>query len=89
MPTPRSDAIAGVCSGNIYVIGGTSSFINTDVVEKFNPQTGLWDMAPSLPAPGAEFAANGVSDGSIIMAVGSGLFGSNQDINFVFHCGAP
>lgn len=87
VPTARSNAIAGVCDGHIFMIGGTIGFSNTDVVEQFEPATGTWEPAPPMPMPGSEIASTGVSGPGLIMATGSGIFGEGLGQNFALECG--
>lgn len=87
MPTPRANAIAGVCLGQIFVIGGTVSG-GTDVatVEQYDPSSATWSPAPALPAVGSEFAASSVTGPNLIMATGSGIFGAALGQNYALSC---
>ena len=90
MPTPRSNALAGVCGGNIFVIGGSPTSIgNLTVNEAYNPVTDTWDTAPAKPTAGSEFAVGAVSAFGKIHAIGSGIFGNPQTTHEVFTCPQP
>ncbi|MCP3982191.1 MAG: hypothetical protein GY716_23025 [bacterium] len=52
LPTPRANAIAGICGSRIYVVGGIDESFNTRLEnESFDPLGGLWRTEPSLPMP--------------------------------------
>jgi len=95
MPTARSNAIAGVCEGHIFVIGGTVSGVDVSTVETLEPSPfpGVWATAPSLPTPASEMAAGAVSwpatspgQPGKILAVGSGIFGFSGTPNSLMTC---
>lgn len=83
MPTPRSNAIAGVCDDHLFVVGGDNSTGSLTVVEQYH---GQWTTATSMPKPGAEFAAGGVSGDGVIFAAGSGIDGTASNQNLVLSC---
>ena len=83
MPTPRSNAVAGVCCGRIFVIGGYNGS-NLTVNEVYDPATDTWDTAPAKPTAGSEFAVGDVSVGDKIYVIGSGIFGASDDTHEVF-----
>lgn len=86
MPTPRSNALAGVCCGRIFVIGGYDGSTNLAVNEVYDPATDTWDTAPSKLTPGSEFAVGDVSVGGKIYCIGSGIFGAQMNTHEVFSC---
>ncbi len=88
MPTARSNALAGVACGKIFVIGGYNPALggNLNINEVYNPVTDTWDTAPSKPTPGSEFAVGDVSFGGKIYAIGSGIFGAAENTHEVFSC---
>lgn len=89
MPTPRSNALAAVCGGQIYVIGGIVDFINkTTVVERLNPRTGVWTTVSPMPLEAAEMASGDMSGGGFILAAGSGILGESGDQVFALRCGS-
>ncbi|MBI4199874.1 MAG: IPT/TIG domain-containing protein [Chloroflexi bacterium] len=86
MPTPRSNAIAGVCGNSIYVIGGHDYFGNLNTNEVYDPVTNTWGAAAAKPSSASEMASAHVSTGREIFAVGSGIFGSSGNANQVYTC---
>jgi len=47
LPTPRMSSSAAVINGQVYVAGGFTGEEHVDVVERLNPQSGVWQtLAP-------------------------------------------
>jgi N-acetylneuraminic acid mutarotase len=88
----RSHAMAAVCDGRMYVVGGQSGFVNIGDVERFDPrigEVGAWETVMSLPLPASEMAAAGTSNGNIILAAGAGPYSNSADQVFALECGPP
>ncbi|MES2155501.1 MAG: thrombospondin type 3 repeat-containing protein [bacterium] len=89
MPTPRANAIAGLCGGDLFVIGGTVSNFNVDVVEALDPTTWQWHTMGSMLIASSEMASGAVTGPDMIFAAGSGVFGRAASTAFVMTCDHP
>ena len=70
MSVGRTRACAVTLRGEIYVMGGVHDAEIDDLVEKYNPQTGVWTVMPSMPT--ARYGAGAaVLGGKIYVAGGS------------------
>ncbi|MCW3999181.1 MAG: hypothetical protein NWE93_02970 [Candidatus Bathyarchaeota archaeon] len=76
MPTPRADLCACVVGDKIYLIGGkcyssiSPYYVETDLIEVYDPATDTWSTASSMPTA-VQGCASAVADGSIYVLGGS------------------
>jgi N-acetylneuraminic acid mutarotase len=89
MPTARSNAIAGICANDIYVIGGLNPQLNRTENERYDPVADAWVAASSLPSARSEMASTAISTGQAIYAIGSGVGGVALNLHDRFECGVP
>jgi len=88
MPTARSNAIAGICNNDIYVIGGLNPgvFNNRSENERYDPLANVWAPALPAPSPRSEMASTAISTGQAIYAIGSGAFGLSANVHDRVEC---
>ena len=76
MPTPRSNAIAGVLSGHPIVIGGNTIVgiggAKRNTVEIYHPDTNTWETGPNKLFATNEMAAAAPFTTNMIFAIGGG-----------------
>lgn len=73
MPTAREHVVAVAFEGQLWVIGGRTGE-NLDVVEIFDPESGVWTEGPRLATPTSGHTAV-VFDGEIHVTGGEDLIG--------------
>lgn len=84
-----SNAIAGVCGEDIYVIGGLNTGTgNLTANERYDPVADGWAAGPPLPSSRSELASTAVSTGLEIYAIGRGAFGVAGAPHDRFQCAA-
>ena len=71
MPTARSEAVAGVINGKIYVAGGEVGNVPFNTLEVYDPATDSWETKAPLPKA-CYRAAAGVIDGKLYVVGGDG-----------------
>jgi hypothetical protein len=70
MPIARSNFVAGVIGGKIYVAGGSIRWPKTtDRTDVYDPATESWSTVASMPAPRGSIVG-GVWNGSLVVASG-------------------
>jgi len=80
MPTPRAAAMAGVLCDRIIVFGGFDGATNLAVTEIYDPADDTWTPGPAMLAPASEIAQGPTQTTDTIFAVGSGIFGAEEDV---------
>jgi PKD repeat protein len=63
----RQGGAGAVLGGRLYAIGGWTSSGLTGVVDRFDPQTGVWDQVRPMPTPRANFGAAVVGQGVYVV----------------------
>ncbi|TMF08446.1 MAG: hypothetical protein E6I38_07415, partial [Chloroflexi bacterium] len=86
IPTARSNAIAGVCGGDIYVVGGYNGSSNLSANDRYDPISNSWSASLAKPTPASEMASTTVTSGAEIYAIGNGIFGAGSAVNERFTC---
>lgn len=91
LPVPVTGSAAAFGpDGKIYVVGGVSGGVTTNVVQVYDPAAKTWAIAPPLPE-GLSAAAMGVDSLSRLILMG-GLDATGNDVNHVWRSqllGAP
>jgi len=84
MPVPVAGSAAALGpDGKVYVVGGTSGGITTNLVQVYNPTGNSWAISTPLPE-GLSAAAMGVDSlGRLIVA--GGIDSSGNDVSDVWH----
>lgn len=89
MPTPRSNAIAGVLSGHPIVIGGNTivgigiGSAKRNTVEIYHPDTNTWETGPNKPTATNEMASAAPFTTNMIFAIGGGDAGASHNTHEV------
>jgi len=70
MPDPRQELQPVVCGGKTYVFGGlNSALLASNRTDVYDPVTGIWTLANSMPEARHHYAAASIGD-SIIFIIG-------------------
>ena len=56
-PLDQANSAAVALAGVFYVIGGTGTQASSDVVYRFEPETGTWGQVTPMPSPRSSPAA--------------------------------
>jgi len=84
MPTNRSQLIANVVDGKIYLIGGRTGgqFTTVDLNEVYDPETDTWITKAPIPYPVVQYASAVVDDKIFIMG-GQDEFADTVNLDLV------
>jgi N-acetylneuraminic acid mutarotase len=84
MPTGRAFPGTCVIQGEIYVIGGATTFYGTtSALEKYNPATDEWTVLENMPAPLCA-AGSAAVDGKIYVFGGKPSYGGTTILNTIY-----
>jgi len=95
MPSPRSNAVAGVLNSHPIVVGGAvpdfefGFFSNVSTVSIYHPATDSWTSGPTKPTAGSEFGASMIVSGNVLFAIGSGIEGASSTVHEALVVSAP